>query len=163
MIPSSPLLRRGWIVHRTIRCAAPSDSGWFPHWREAGRGFFKSLGELTMKKRISLKTLRYRAYQRQSGKCYYCGYPMWEGDSQGFAERYGLSSRQSRLLQATGEHLMPFSMGGPATRRNIVAACLHCNKTRHKNQSERSAEVYLHYVQARVNSGKWHSFQVAKQ
>lgn len=109
-----------------------------------------------MKKRTSLKKLRYDAFQKQGGRCFYCGLPMWEEDQQEFAERYGLTSRQSGLLRATGEHLIPFSLGGPATRKNIVAACLHCNKCRHKNGGNRTAEAYLQRVQSRMNSGRWH-------
>lgn len=113
-----------------------------------------------MKRRTSLKKLRCEAFKRQGGQCFYCGLPMWEEDQQEFAKRHGLTSKQSGLLRATGEHLIPFSLGGPATRINIVAACFHCNSSRHKNGSYRTAEAYLHRVQARINAGKWHPFRV---
>lgn len=84
---------------------------------------------------------------------------MWEEDQQRFAERHGLTSKQSGLLRATGEHLIPFSLAGPATKKNIVVACLHCNKCRHKNGGQRTAEAYLQRVHARMNSGRWHPFK----
>lgn len=113
-----------------------------------------------MKKRTSLKKLYCGAFKRQGGRCFYCGLQMWNEDPQGFAERHGLTLRQSRLLQATGEHLIPYSLGGPATKKNIVAACFHCNHSRHKYGSNLTAEAYLHHVQTRMNSGKWYPFNV---
>lgn len=120
---------------------------------------FSNHGELTMK-RTSLKKLCCDAFKKQGGRCYYCDLPMWKENSQEFAERHGLTFRQSRLLQATGEHLIPYSLGGPATNKNIVAACFHCNQTRHKYGGNPTVEAYMHRVHARMNLGKWYPFDV---
>jgi 5-methylcytosine-specific restriction endonuclease McrA len=85
---------------------------------------------------------------------------MWKVDPQGFAECHGLTLRQSRLLQATGEHLIPYSLSGPASKKNIAAACVYCNQGRHKNGGHRAVEAYRHHVQKRMNSGKWYPFDV---
>ena len=110
-----------------------------------------------MKKRTSLKNLRSNAFKRQGGLCFYCCMPMWEKNQQAFADRYGLTWKQSRIFQCTGEHLTPHSLGGPASPRNIVAACLHCNKSRHKHGGQRTAEAHMHYVRARMKCGGWHA------
>ncbi|WP_339009581.1 HNH endonuclease [Aeromonas popoffii] len=41
---------------------------------------------------------------------------------------------RSAVLQCTGEHLQPRSNGGSNQPANIVAACRHCNGTRHPPQ-----------------------------
>ncbi|MEX3815608.1 hypothetical protein AB3X96_36145 [Paraburkholderia sp. BR13439] len=48
---------------------------------------------------------RARAFKRQSGLCFYCGYPMWDGSAEPFIERYNISRRQAPQLHCTGEHL----------------------------------------------------------
>lgn len=59
------------------------------------------------------KTRRYRqeAFVEQKGICFYCCEPM---TAAGF----------------TGDHKVPFRMGGTTERRNIVACCAPCNKAK---------------------------------
>ena len=145
-----------------IRSVNPSDSGWLPHWRYVGRGFFNVIGELTMNKRTSLKKLRYSAFLKQAGKCFYCRQPMWEEDQGEFAKRHGLTLKQSRLFQSTGEHLIPHAQGGQATPENLVAACFNCNHNRHKHGRNLAVNAYLNRVKSRMCAGKWHAFRATK-
>jgi 5-methylcytosine-specific restriction endonuclease McrA len=114
-----------------------------------------------MKKRPSIKKPRHSAFLKQGGRCFYCGQPMWEDNQMAFAERHGLTMRQARRFQCTGEHLTPHSQGGPATPGNIVAACLHCNKSRHSHGADRTPEAYLTRVRSRMNAGRWHPCRAA--
>ena len=61
------------------------------------------------------------AFNRQGGKCFYCGLRMWLNSQKG-----------PSLLRCTAEHLKARSEGGSDGPSNIVAACWHCNHTRHK-------------------------------
>ncbi|WP_279463702.1 HNH endonuclease [Aeromonas dhakensis] len=56
---------------------------------------------------------------------------------------------------ARGEHLQPRSNGGSNQTANIVAACRHCNGTRHKTPKVLSPEQYQKKVRARVGKGGW--------
>ncbi len=107
-------------------------------------------------KRKSLKNLRKFAYIRQSGLCFYCGQPMWLDSLEAFAARYGLTKKQARLLQCTGEHLHPHSDGGDASEANIAAACLYCNQHRHQAKRVRPPQTLKKYVRHRIANGKWH-------
>jgi hypothetical protein len=59
-----------------------------------------------------LQTSRLRAFERQGGKCFYCGVSMLLRAPQCLA----------RLL-CTAEHVVPKSQGGSDGQANIVAAC----------------------------------------
>jgi 5-methylcytosine-specific restriction endonuclease McrA len=76
--------------------------------------------------------LRRQASNRQGGFCYYCDVRMWLASP----EELGLlkGSANARRLQCTAEHLVPRADGGRLSATNIVAACAHCNHTRHKQK-----------------------------
>ena len=116
--------------------------------------------ELLMKNpRKSLIRPRTRAYNRQSGRCFYCGVLMWLKDAVKFAFQYNLSPNQARLLQCTGEHLTAHSEGGAASQDNIVAACWYCNIHRHRPENPLIPGRYREHVRRRVAKGHWHQFR----
>jgi hypothetical protein len=90
-----------------------------------------------------LQRSRQIAFDQQEGKCYYCGFPMWMRGAHG----------PSQLL-CTAEHLTPRSEGGSDTPTNIVAACIQCNRTRHKLKQPPPPDRYKAYVQRRVKKGR---------
>ena len=75
-----------------------------------------------VKTRKSLIKPRSIAFQHQHGHCFYCNQPMWPDDHRDFVSKYGLTLKQARYFQCTGEHLKAHSDGGSANRSNIVAA-----------------------------------------
>ena len=85
------------------------------------------------------------AFNRQCGKCYYCGISMWL-DGSGHSPR----------LQCTAEHLKARAEGGSDRPENIVAACAHCNQTRHKRKRPPEPSSYREEVRRRVRRGGWH-------
>lgn len=91
-----------------------------------------------------LQRSRQLAYDHQGGKCYYCGLRMWLGASSG-----------PSLLRCTAEHLLARSEGGRDDPTNIVAACLHCNQTRHKRKRPPEPQIYRAEVRRRVARGAW--------
>lgn len=103
-----------------------------------------------------LKALRTKAARGQNWSCYYCDMPMWDHDISGFANRIGLSRRVAMGLKCTAEHLQARSDGGDDCLRNIVAACLTCNRRRHLAKQPKSPEMYRRHVQSRVKQGRWH-------
>jgi len=98
----------------------------------------------------SIKNKRHAAYVAQSCRCFYCTAPMWEGGPDQFALKYGITLRQARLLCCTAEHLTPRSEGGSNAAENIAAACLHCNRTRHRAHKPLASHAYLRLVRSRV-------------
>lgn len=102
-----------------------------------------------------LSAHRYAATVQQSFRCYYCQAPVWEQDESAFVAKYGVSRRQAALLRCTAEHLHARSEGGRDTRYNIVAACLHCNTTRHKAREPLQPDAYRARVLRRVAQGCW--------
>lgn len=99
---------------------------------------------------------RSAAFDRQSGRCYYCGIQMWSDTPEAFARIYGLSLRQTRHFQCTAEHLVAKQDGGRDTRFNIAAACLLCNQRRHKLKNAPKPKEYKALVQKRLSKGSWH-------
>lgn len=85
------------------------------------------------------------AFNRQGGKCYYCGVSMWR-----------CGAGQSPPLQCTAEHLKARSEGGSDRPENIVAACAHCNRTRHKRKRPPEPPAYREEVRRRVQRRGWH-------
>lgn len=88
---------------------------------------------------------RQLAFDRQDGKCYYCGISMWSTGS-------GHPAR----LRCTAEHLKARSEGGSNRPENVVAACAHCNQTRHKQKRPPPPDAYRAHVQRQVGRGRWH-------
>lgn len=105
----------------------------------------------------SLVRSRLRAFAHQSGRCYYCGMSMWTNNPAWFANQHGLTLKQAKRFQCTGEHLTARQDGGSSARSNIVAACLFCNRGRHRQKSPLSPDRYREMVRNRMASGKWHS------
>ena len=74
---------------------------------------------LTSSEERRLRTLRDTAFVVQGGACYWCGVAMLPDAPDGHPQKL------------TGDHLVAAHEGGPVTQGNIVAACLHCNNSRH--------------------------------
>lgn len=101
-----------------------------------------------------IKSLRRQAFKRQGGLCCYCGARMWLSSPDELP--CPLPSSAAARLKCTAEHLVPRSEGGTNTPANIVAACAHCNHTRHKRNVPPSPSVYRQQVTKRVQAGSWH-------
>jgi 5-methylcytosine-specific restriction endonuclease McrA len=91
-----------------------------------------------------LQRSRLHAFDHQGGRCYYCGLPMLLDGQKGPPQ-----------LRCTAEHLTAHSEGGKAGQANIVAACLHCNRTRHKRKRPPEPDRYRAEVRRRVERGAW--------
>ncbi|HWM41860.1 MAG TPA: HNH endonuclease [Burkholderiales bacterium] len=96
------------------------------------------------------------AFDRQRGRCFYCEYPMWLSDIEHYSSLYHLSLAQANQHRCTAEHLQARQDGGGASRSNIVAACLICNRRRHARRRSMTPEVYRNFVQSRLRRGRWH-------
>lgn len=109
-----------------------------------------------------IPTLRLQAFKRQEGMCYYCGVRMWLSSPE---ELPGLkrSAPWAAKLRCTAEHLTAQSDGGRDTVSNIVAACAHCNHTRHKRKNPPEPLTYRNEVRRRVARGAWHASWVFAQ
>lgn len=102
-----------------------------------------------------LQSLRRQAFQRQGGRCYYCGVRMWlssPGELPGPPRSEGATAK----LRCTAEHLLPQADGGRDTLSNIAAACAHCNHTRHKRKRPPEPAVYRREIRRRVLRRRWH-------
>lgn len=97
---------------------------------------------------------------RQQHRCYYCNVPMWNPCDASFLKEHRLSSAQAKLLQCTAEHIQARCDGGSHSGCNIVAACLHCNRTRHRARKPLDAELYRQHVQAKVKKGRWQTHRL---
>ena len=93
-----------------------------------------------------LQRSRNRAFQRQGGRCFYCGVIM----------RRPPNAPAGGRLRCTAEHLLPRSEGGSEAFDNIVAACAHCNRTRHLRKRPPGHDDYRQDVLRRVGRGEWH-------
>lgn len=99
---------------------------------------------------------RQKAYKQQTGRCYYCGCPMWtNNDIEKFAKKYSISTEQAKKLQCTAEHLVARCDGGSNEQSNIVAACYFCNQNRHKQKKPPVPLEYKKHVKNRIKTGKW--------
>ena len=112
------------------------------------------------KARKSLSILRKLSFSHQKGRCYYCNQPMWKSDPIEFSKKYEITIKQAKQLQCTGEHLIAHSKGGPATRENIVAACVYCNRKRHQRDNEISPVEYKSLIAKRLQKGCWHGIHL---
>jgi len=99
--------------------------------------------------------LRQRAFERQDGRCFYCAVAMWLTSPCELAGCSGNRATYARL-RCTAEHLIPRSEGGADNEENIVAACAHCNATRHKRKRPPAPAEYREDVVRRVKRGAWH-------
>ncbi|MFP3570044.1 HNH endonuclease [Paraburkholderia sp. SIMBA_030] len=73
------------------------------------------------------------------------------------ATYFGISRRQVKVFQCTGEHLTSRIDGGSSNQSNIVASCLMCNATRHRCKFPRDPIEHRRHIQNRMRRKKWHS------
>ncbi|WP_084199262.1 HNH endonuclease [Noviherbaspirillum autotrophicum] len=111
----------------------------------------------------SLSRSRSIAHTCQGGRCYYCHVPTWLNIPDQFAFQYRLSPNETRLLQATAEHLTARQDGGSNARPNIVAACYFCNSRRHRRKTPPSPEAYKLRVERQIAKGRWHSSRILER
>lgn len=104
-----------------------------------------------------IRKLRLLAFNRQNGKCCYCGFLMWLDSAETFAKQHGISAKQARHFQCTAEHLHARQDGGRDACENIAAACIRCNQLRHQRKKPMAPEQYQQHVISRVKKGGWHS------
>ena len=114
-----------------------------------------------LKNRPFLKNPRTRAFHAQGGRCYYCKQPMWAESPDELTSQYSITRKQARLLQCTGEHLEPHSMGGSARADNIVAACRYCNEQRHRRKTVPSPGDFCTFVISRLAKDRWHGLTLS--
>jgi hypothetical protein len=102
-----------------------------------------------------VQSARLTSFERQCGNCFYCGVAMWMTTP---FELPGCKSESSGYarLRCTAEHLVARSEGGRDCSANIVAACAHCNSTRHKKKRPPKPGRYQAEVTRRVARGAWH-------
>lgn len=112
---------------------------------------------------MSSRLIRSRllAYQSQGGRCHYCGVQMWLRSMDELNPRPS-SRTQAAKLKCTAEHLIPRAEGGTDRAENIVAACLHCNLTRHRMQPAPHPPAYRTLVRKQLRNGGWHSRAIRK-
>lgn len=99
---------------------------------------------------------RHSSYIAQSGLCYYCEFPLWESDLNSFARAHNIPASKAGHLKCTAEHLDARQDGGKDSKQNIVAACLRCNRMRHRMKPSPSPDAYRTLVRNFVMNGKWH-------
>lgn len=105
----------------------------------------------------NLSKKRLAAFNKQSGCCYYCGSPMWEGSQKEFANKNKITKKYAARFQSTAEHLLARCDGGKDIESNIVAACIFCNRNRHQRKKPLGPPGYKALIQKRLQQGKWHS------
>ena len=104
----------------------------------------------------NLASRRLTAFERQSGRCYYCGLPMWLRDPHELADRIARRPPALGALRCTAEHLLARQDGGRDGAGNIAAACLCCNRRRHQRKRAVEPSLFRTYVRNRLWRGKWH-------
>ena len=100
--------------------------------------------------------LRLKAFQKQSGLCYYCESRMWLKNLERFANQHAISKSAAARFQCTAEHLVARCDGGSNKNDNIVAACIFCNQTRHKRRKPLVPVKHRAHIKRRLKQGKWH-------
>jgi 5-methylcytosine-specific restriction endonuclease McrA len=104
----------------------------------------------------SISKHRQAAFKRQNGRCFYCGLPMWLKQPAEFTAKYKMSEGAASRFQCTAEHLKARQDGGTNSDGNIVAACRHCNMTRHRISPPPTPATYQKHVKRRIRAGRWH-------
>ena len=100
--------------------------------------------------------IRFDAFQRQGGNCYYCGQPMWLSHAKQFAKQHRITQVEAKKHRCTAEHLIARQDGGTNTSSNIVAACVYCNSRRHRTSEALDPPEYQIHVQKCLLRGEWH-------
>jgi 5-methylcytosine-specific restriction endonuclease McrA len=106
-----------------------------------------------------IRKLRDACFCSQDGRCHYCDAPMWQREPAHFARKHGITESLARVLQATAEHLKPRCEGGYDDATNIVAACLFCNRHRHRTRTALPPERFKDKVRNRLAAGRWHGLR----
>ena len=104
----------------------------------------------------SITKHRLTAFERQNGRCHYCGLPMWNKQPTELTAKYRITEGEASRLRCTAEHLVAKQDGGTDSKDNIVAACQFCNWTRHSIPSQPNPTNYRKRVGRRIRAGKWH-------
>jgi len=87
-------------------------------------------------KNSSSRNKRFRMWEKQGGKCFYCHNPMWVI---GFHKPGTLNS------MATTEHILPPKLGGSRRQRsNLVCTCSKCNRSRGQISHKKFIEIRKH-------------------
>jgi HNH endonuclease len=112
--------------------------------------------------RKSVAHRRRRAYVAQRKRCFYCELPMWLADRElpRFAALHGISEDAAQALRCTAEHVNPRQDGGAEEQRNIVAACMHCNRERHANGATATPLRHRQRVMDAMADGVWHRSEI---
>ncbi|WAB92473.1 restriction endonuclease [Pseudomonas citronellolis] len=105
---------------------------------------------------MSIQKIRSQAFLRQSGRCIYCGCPMWQTSSEQFAHEHRVTRKQALAFRCTAEHLHAQCDGGTNAPGNIAAACWFCNSQRHRAARPLTPDAYRAKVQRRMEKGGWH-------
>lgn len=108
-----------------------------------------------------IQVLRRQAFHRQAGRCWYCSVQMWLISPDELARLVATSA--AAQLRCTAEHLVAQRDGGSDAAKNIVAACAHCNHTRHKRKAPPEPETYRKEIRRRTKRGAWHPRWVFEQ
>jgi 5-methylcytosine-specific restriction endonuclease McrA len=111
----------------------------------------------------SVQKYRHQAFLSQEHRCYYCGFLMWESSPEEFAAFHKISSSQAQRFKCTAEHLDARQDGGKNAKSNIVAACLHCNQTRHRMKPAPTPEVLRRAISKQLQNKCWHRKHVVQQ
>lgn len=111
----------------------------------------------------SLLKHRHQAFLSQNHRCYYCGFEMWENDSTQFAAAHNITVLQASRFQCTAEHLIARQDGGTNVKENIVAACKHCNHTRHRMKPAPCPDVLRRTITKQLANGSWHRKSVVSK
>jgi len=114
---------------------------------------------------IKLRRFRQRAIIKQNHHCYYCQYPIWDSDFEGFSLAHKIPRRLAKHLRCTAEHLVARQDGGQDIAENIVAACVWCNSRRHLHRQKNapdSAAYKLRVIQLKA-LGRGHPLAMSRQ
>lgn len=103
-----------------------------------------------------VKKNRLKAFNNQSGHCYYCGSNMWLDNEKDFAAKHNITVKTAARFKCTAEHLVARCDGGDDRESNIVAACLFCNGGRHHRNNPPVPNKYRELIRQRLDKGKWH-------
>ncbi|MFL6605779.1 MAG: HNH endonuclease [Steroidobacteraceae bacterium] len=80
---------------------------------------------------------------------------MWkDSDARAFSIAYGVSGKRIRQYRCTAEHLKARCDGGTNRPGNVVAACWHCNRTRHRRKNPPHPEQWQ-IIQRRRSHRRW--------
>jgi len=86
--------------------------------------------------------IRYWLWDKQNGRCYYCGVKLKKGRLA--SDRMRLMNIEHDSCTSTIDHVIPKSQGGIGTPGNVVYACLKCNE-------ERGNEDFLDFSERKRN------------